>query len=118
MFTDAQSFLLTYVCGCLCVGTLLKAWFHTSFPLMVTARWYKDQPLFLTNDLFMLWATNPPLNSPFLGKLLSCPTCLGTWMSLAVSFTLLALGAYGDNHPAVAAFALGWPFIIQTLERK
>ena len=107
-------FAVGYLAGLACVGTLLTAWFDTPVSVYLFGRMYEG--VFTAQELRDVWAVMPPLGSKFLGRLLSCPLCLGTWFSLFVSVCLCVCGGYGDNGWKLIWLCLGWPYLYTLLK--
>ena len=100
---------LIYALGALIVSGMTTLWFFSNLPIHIfkILRLIKTDDEVYTWDEWQMWTC---ARSSFFGELLSCPLCLGFWLSLAVSEFLTYMQTLTPWF--IPASVLSWPVFI------
>ena len=104
-----MSIIQFYFLGCLITCSLMTTWFNTLigvhfFELFGLIK--KSDEVFTWED-FQLWLEE---KSSFFGELLSCPLCLGFWVSIIISSVITYVNELTPYFILSSAFS--WPLFI------
>lgn len=101
--------ILFYFLGALITSSVIVTWFGTTLAVHISKKLR-----LLNSDLDIYtweeWSDYMLIRYPFFGELLSCPLCLGFWVSLVVATILSAINPV-VGYWFIAASGFSWPLI-------
>ena len=99
--------ILLYFAGAGITSGFLVIWFETTIVVHISKLLRISQ-----NDIFTFdeWSDDLLIRSPFFGELLSCPLCLGFWVSLFVSVCTQQVNEFSYWFIPICIFS--WPVFI------
>ena len=100
----SQDLIVAYFLGAALTSGLMTLWFFSNLPihLFKLMRVVKEEDDVYTWDDFQITIST---KSSFWGELLSCPLCLGFWVSLAVAACIQQLCSFSIMFVPIGAFS-------------